>query len=373
MEIIQRRSALHRLRAGLKKNALTLGFMGGSITAGDENSGGMESNWPLFIQNWFVSNFPGLRLKICNAAYGGTGSISGLMRVDKEILQPKCDVVFVEYAVNDYFEDMSAAEELKWEEEGLLRRLLQAGCDVVMVYTYRRQMHKDMAAGRVPLIIRQLDDIAAHYNLNTVWAGRHAMDQLNSGRITWECWLPISGQNLHPDYYGSSIYAEPVLQLLQDEINRKEEGSAPLQRELPAPLEKNCYAMLKEIPFSEINYSAPWCLLRELKIPWYNKVLYTCADGAELSFPFRGRALMVSLNFGKRCGFIEYQIDGGEWKRLNVIRADWVPIKDWCVSVLVEKQLENTDHIFHMRTVFEDEPDCLGSECKILSFMSVIG
>lgn len=370
MEIIRQRRPLDRLIAAMRENRLTIGFMGGSITAGDANSGGMESNWPLFIQNWFLSDYPALRLKICNAASGGTDSLSGLMRMDRDILRYDCDLVFVEYAVNDYYEDPAMAEERFFAEEGLIRKLRKAGCDVVLVYTYRRQMHRDMMSGRVPPIIRQLEELAEHYGLSSVWSGLHALNQLNRGRITFESWLPIAGQTLHPDYYGSMIYAEPVIELLGSELERENKG-APLKAVLPPPLKAKQYENIKSISFSDCDFAAPWCVQRELKIPWFDEVLCTCADGASLRFRFSGRALMISVNFGKRCGYIEYSIDGGAWKRVSIPRADWVPVKDWSTAVLLEKDLPLAEHSVVLRSVFENDDNCLGSECKINSIMYV--
>lgn len=368
MEIINRRGMLQRTKKALRQGRLNIGILGGSITAGDENTGGMESNWPYYIRGWFLSEFPNLRLSVFNAGIGGTGSISGLMRCKKEILDKKCDLVFVEYAVNDAYGD---AEKRQREREGLIRNLLRGGCDVILVYTYCRGMHKTMAEGGVPDVVEQFEELASHYRLNSVWSGKYALDQLNKGRISWEGWLPISGGNIHPDYAGSGIYAEPVIELLRDTLLKRSAKSEKAENGLPQPLNSKNYENIVEIPMDAMQIHAPWCIMGELKFPWYEKYLYTCADGAEISFRFFGRALMAHLNFGKRCGVFYYQIDGGEWKEMAVDRAWWVPDKDWCTPVLIESDLTEGEHEFRMKTVFQDIPDCKGSECKIYTFMCV--
>lgn len=71
MDIINERSALARTRRAIARGSLNVGILGGSITAGDVNTGGMESNWPYYIRGWLLSNFTGLRLTVCNGGIGG--------------------------------------------------------------------------------------------------------------------------------------------------------------------------------------------------------------------------------------------------------------------------------------------------------------
>jgi hypothetical protein len=66
---------LTRSRAAVARGALTVGFLGGSITAPKTGT-----RWPEPFQRWLVDRFPGLRLVIENAALGATGSDLGAFR-----------------------------------------------------------------------------------------------------------------------------------------------------------------------------------------------------------------------------------------------------------------------------------------------------
>lgn len=112
MDIINERSALARTRRAIARGSLNVGILGGSITAGDVNTGGMESNWPYYIRGWLLSNFTGLRLTVCNGGIGGTGTLCGLMRCEKEMIAAGCDIVFLEYAVNDCYGDAELRRDL---------------------------------------------------------------------------------------------------------------------------------------------------------------------------------------------------------------------------------------------------------------------
>ncbi len=65
----------------------------------------------------------------------------------RDIISRNCDIVFVEFAVND---ERTAGKRERNSREGLIRKLLKAGIDVVIVYTYSGVMLEDMLADKVP-------------------------------------------------------------------------------------------------------------------------------------------------------------------------------------------------------------------------------
>ena len=96
MEIFQHRGGLHHTLEAIKAGSLTLGFIGGSIT--DPRP---EWNWPEAVIAWFVERFPGVRIYVENAAIGATGSDLAVFRAQRDLIDHDCDLVFVEFAVND--------------------------------------------------------------------------------------------------------------------------------------------------------------------------------------------------------------------------------------------------------------------------------
>ena len=57
-------------------------------------------------------DFPHSETRLVNAGLGGTGSLSGAFRVQRDLLQAEPDVVIVEFAVNDAWVDGAAYEGL---------------------------------------------------------------------------------------------------------------------------------------------------------------------------------------------------------------------------------------------------------------------
>jgi lysophospholipase L1-like esterase len=357
-KIIQSRGSLACFKKAIQTKKVKMGFIGGSITEAHR-----ESNWPYFINNWFVRTFPEVRYVWENAAIGGTGSLSGVMRAQQDLIDTRCDLVFVEYAVND-----EAGEKTMRTREGLVRKLLEEHRDVVFVYTYSQGMYADMSEGKIPPSIAELELLAEHYSIPSVWMGLYAYNELKAGRMTWDAWLP---DGLHPQYLGSSIYAEILVKYLENELVSSDVSPIPYGKNLPAPCNKNHFQNIYEIPFDSIDLKGPWSQMREVKLPWYRTALVTAADGAKLSLEFEGRVLCAMLNFGKMSGVLKYRIDNGQWQEFVGERCSWVPDKDWCKPVLFTDDLDNGSHHFELKVTHGNREECKGTNCKIFTFMAV--
>lgn len=335
-----------------------MGFVGGSITEAHR-----ESNWPYFVKGWFVKKFPDVRYIWENAAIGGTGSLSAIMRAQRDLIEPECDIVFVEYAVND-----EPGEKTIRTREGLVRKLLEEQRDVVFVYTYYQGMYESMSAGKIPPSIAELELLAKHYDIPSVWMGLYAYNELKAGRMSWDAWLP---DGLHPEYMGSSIYSEPLIKYLEFELNAPDNSQIPYGDKLPAPHNKNNFQNIYDIPFEVIDLNGPWAEMREVMLPWYRTVLATAADGAKLSFKFEGRALCAMLNFGKMSGILKYRFDAGKWQEFVGERYQYVPDKNWCRPVLFADDLGSGKHLFELMVTHGNREECKGTNCKIFTFMAV--
>ncbi len=356
-QIIRRRGGLARFRRALRAGKVVIGFMGGSITEAHR-----EGNWPYFIANWFMRRFPDVELVWENAAIGGTGSLSGAMRARRDLIDRGCDLVFVEYAVND-----GPGEESFRTREGLLRQLLAEERDVVLMHTYCQGMYEEMTAGKVPASIAELEQLAEHYKLSSVWSGLHAMNEQRAGRMSWEAWLP---DGLHPEALGSSVYAEPVIELLESEAASAGGAMIPCGANRPAPLNANHFEHIGVVPWEAVRFEGPWAEMREVILPWYRMAHATAADGAKLTLEFEGRALCAMINFGKMSGVLEYSFDGGEKREFTGCRDWYVPDKHYCYPVLFGDDLGPGKHTFELTVRHGNRAECKGSNCRIFTIMA---
>lgn len=76
-------------------------FTGGSITVGEKVWPDIQKAWAFKTFMWFAKTFPNSQFDYYNEAVSGTNSIVSQYRVGKMLDAVKCDVMFVEYAVND--------------------------------------------------------------------------------------------------------------------------------------------------------------------------------------------------------------------------------------------------------------------------------
>lgn len=353
-EIYKHRNPLVNTINALKKGKLTIGFIGGSIT----DARGYH-NWPEPVTAWFVEKFPDVRIVVENAAIGATGSDLAVFRAKRDLIDRGCDLVFVEFAANDY-----AVERVRRHRsrEGLFRKLLSTGdIDVVAVYTYIQNMYEDMMAGKIPESIADYEVICEHYGIGSVWMSRYAFDEVLKGRMRWEEWLP---DGLHPTERGSLSYASSVIQFLEIELKNWTEPTRKLPP-LPPPLDPLNWERTEFIPFDRIKTVGPWYIRRSVELTWMDLVLETSAPGSKIIFDFEGRGLFIAFNFGKKSAEVRYSMDGGEKITTRFDRLYWVPDSGLFFLRNFGDDLENGIHHFEVETVHGNFDGCQGTRCAI--------
>jgi lysophospholipase L1-like esterase len=345
----------HTLQA-IRNGKLTVGFIGGSIT--DARAGW---NWPEAVTAWFVEQFPNVRICVENAAIGATGSELGVFRAQRDLIDRGCDLVFVEYAVNDQGDP---AEHRARTREGLLRKLLAGeGRDVVLTYTYSQEQYADITSGHVPDTVAQLEELGKHYNIGSVWMGWYAMQEVMRGRMRWEEWLP---DGLHPQSRGSLSYAQSVNAFLAHElVNSPSQTVIPTGAARPAPLNPNHWEGAYCLPFEQVRLSGPWTVQRASKLVWIDQMLVTSAVGARLAFEFEGRALSLGFDFGKQSCEYRYRLDGAEWQMSKRERPWWVTDDGWYRTSTLAEDLAPGRHQFEMEVLHGNAENCTGTNCKL--------
>lgn len=314
LKILRHRQPLQRTRRQLAAGKLTIGFLGGSVSDGRP-----VSNWPEPVVRWFVGRFPKVRIVVENAAIGSTGSDLAVFRAQRDIIDRNCDLVFVEYAVNDYH---VPTERRNRTREGLLRKLLAGGGhDLVLPYIFCQGMYDDMASGRVPASIAEFESLAEHYGIGSVWTGLAAFNMARAGQLPWDAWLP---DGIHPQHYGSQIYANSVIEFLEKELIGGASSRKSTPRALPRPLNASNWEHAIRLRLDTVETEGPWAIHRWPRNEWIDQVLHTSAPGARLRFSARGRCLAIGYDTGKAAADFRYRVDGGPWLAVRVPRPDWV-------------------------------------------------
>ena len=351
--VYRHRGGLPVTRQRLAEGRLTVGFVGGSIT--DPRP---HMNWPDYVVPWLVAEFPRARIVVENAAIGATGSDLAVFRAERDLVGPGCDLVFVEFAVNDFDEP---PERRFRTREGLIRKLLAAGCEVVLAYTFSQPMYDDMIGGRLPPSIADFEVLAEHYGLGSIWMGLHALNEVRAGQLRWEAWLP---DGLHPQHLGSQCYAQSVIGYLEAELARPGRDKRPARRSLPPPHNPRHWQHARVLPLDQVATTGPWALHRWAGCPWIDQVLETAAPGATAALDFHGRGLALGFDFGNQSSEFRWRLDGGAWQDSQRPRFDWCGPEGWCRIFHVTDDLPAGHHRFELEVTHPGEGK-IGTNCRL--------
>ncbi len=355
MENIISRGSLDRLKEAIKNKKATIGYTGGSITDGQD-----PAKWPAIVRGWFCDKFPDVKLTHINSAIGATGSLCGLSIAKSEYIDMGCDLVMIEYAVNDSGVDR---DERQRTREGLIRKFLSEGIDVILVYTMVAPMINEMKNGDLPLSIADMEVLAEHYNISSVFMGNAALELVQKGIISLKAWLPDS---VHPDYLGSSIYGQEVVKFLEKELSEPNDKKQLKGNDMPKPLNDKNWQFTEEIDFDRIKLNGSWAVERELFRPMFPFVLRTYGLGDSIEFEFEGRGLAMIMRYGTSSGTIHYSIDGGEPVCADIEVLSWMLDDAFIRTVKLADDLPYGKHTFKLWVDYWEKDEIFSADCKIL-------
>lgn len=122
-----------RAKAGER---LTVCFFGGSLTWSANASEPNRTGFRGVMADYFVTKYPQAHFTFVDASIGGTGSDLGLFRVERDVLNFKPDLVFLDFSCNDGGENRKILRTCCYEH--LLRQMIGAGVPVVqMFFTFK--------------------------------------------------------------------------------------------------------------------------------------------------------------------------------------------------------------------------------------------
>lgn len=178
---------------------ITIGVIGGSMTAG-ANAEPMSSNcYGARLKNWFENTY-GINVTLVNAGIGSTNSYFGAIRAEEHLLKYTPDLVVAEYAANDQAEDI-----YNHTYEGLLRKLLKAPCrPAVLSVMMCSQAGFSKQSMHLP--------IAQYYQIPVVSFKDEAEKDIIDGNAGWIDYYGTStlpgGDGVHPNNNGHQKVAD---------------------------------------------------------------------------------------------------------------------------------------------------------------------
>lgn len=233
MNVENLRRVLKRAEEG---EALTIGFIGGSITQGCHASA-FENSYVEKVYRWLQQRFPKAQLKRINVAIGATGSLIGVHRVERDLLVHRPDLIFVEFAAND----VPTKQYTKFSYESLIRRILGTLKQVAIIEIFMTLQDGTSAQ-------EEQATLAKYYDIPTINYREEVFNQIKAGAYTWE---DIASDEVHPNDRGHDIIADLIEGLIEYTMTMPVSNSMQVA-DLPVPLYGAPYEQGKLIAFDEL-------------------------------------------------------------------------------------------------------------------------
>lgn len=201
--------------------AVTVGFLGGSITQGSLSST-PKTCYAYLVYRWWQETFPNANITYINAGIGGTGSQFGVARVEEDLLRFHPDFVLAEFAVND-----DNTPHCRETYEGLVRRILKSGAALLLMHNVCYDTGHNAGEMHLP--------VARHYGVPCVSVKPTVYAALQRGELANR---DITPDDLHPNDAGHALVAQLVCHLLQKLHAAPTESDIKV---LPEPMTPNRY------------------------------------------------------------------------------------------------------------------------------------
>lgn len=225
-----------------KGEAITVGFLGGSITQGSLSST-PDTCYAALTAKWWRETFPQSEITYINAGIGGTTSQFGVARVEQDLLCYRPDFVVIEFSVND-------ENTLFFREtyEGLVRKVYGAEFAPAVLLVHNVFYETGTNAQD------QHETIGRYYNIPCVSIKTSVYQAAASGKIARR---DITPDDLHPNDAGHRLLADLLIYFLEkvkgesesmshavDQTSGSGVGSSEKntkQNVLPTPITRNAY------------------------------------------------------------------------------------------------------------------------------------
>lgn len=209
-----------KIQAAQNGADITIAYIGGSITEGLDVKPA-ERYETLSYHEFEDAYCNGGKVTSINAGLSGTPSNLGVLRLQRDVLDHKPDIVFVEFAVND-----SQDFQEKQCFESMIRTILEQDNEPAVVLIFNRTQDGYTCQSVMGLT-------GMYYELPMISVVNAITPELEEGRMTWR---EFSNDGVHPNPNGHRLTADFIAYLLRQAA----EGSwapysVPVTKQFQAP------------------------------------------------------------------------------------------------------------------------------------------
>lgn len=277
------------------RKTVSVAGLGGSITQGAGSTDGINGYLPQLV-GLLGKAYPDTAFQEINAGLGGTGSLTGYLRITRDVLEKSPDLLLIEFIVNDENDADTAIY-----TENIIRcaRRHSPTLPIILFFATDNSLDALYGAGEVPMAVREQMRVAEHYGIPTVNAGPLIREKLASG----EKWERYFSDGCHPSDAGHRLYAELLCQQIRA-------ADCPILT--PEPLTDRLFS--DPAPCTPELSQNDWILRREpLILPLIPSYYYTEKAGAKIACRFTGDTVAAYYSIAKDNNDLRFRIDGGTW------------------------------------------------------------
>ncbi len=340
---------------------LSVGYFGGSITAGAGASDSRVYSWRALTTAWFREQFPDCCIEEIYAAIGGTGSALGMFRAEHDLLCHQPDLVFIEFSVND--SDMPYDETLA-SSEAIVRQIYSKNpfAEIIYVHTIGPGLLESTYAQGKEYVSRAAHSAVMH---------RYGIAQLDLGEILRETvrkdnnnWDDYMNGGPHPSDKGYRVYADAVAKLLQQELACE---SLRQPKQLPPPISLS--------DRSKARFVDAWCIdapgWEKIDKPMrcYEHYLEATQPGAAFTYTFYGKRIGLNMKIYRDSGDLTWSIDGSEEQILRTWNHFCMRLNNLSEGVLLGDELPEGEHTLTLRVADSKAEESEGHAIRFGAFM----
>jgi len=364
---IQLRGNLNNSRYVFENNKVgRVAFLGGSITE-------MEG-WHNLVMQQLKQRFPNTKFEFIEAGIGSTGTTPGAFRMKKDVLMNgKIDLLFVEAAVNDHANGFDSIAQIRGMEGEVRQALLSnPNMDIVMQHFIYDPFIPLLNQGKMPDVILNHEKIAEYYQIPSINQAQEIAERMREGEFDFKQFGGTHPAPLGQKYYAAAIeslfdsmwsVSYPDLQLKPHVIPEK-------------PFNQFSYFNGNLVDPREANikkgwaYESSWKPKEKGNVRAKNQnsgILEALTPGSELTLKFTGTGIGIYCLAGPNAGILEYRVDGGKFKKLDLFtrwsKNLYIP---WVY--MLETELTNKKHKITIRMSAEKNASSKGYACQIYYF-----
>ncbi len=312
-------------------------FLGGSVTT---------LAWREKVMAYLVQRFPDTTFDFINAGLSGTPAELGAFRLEEDVFfRGPVDLLFLEFAVNG-----GSLEAM----EGIVRhaRALSPDIDIVQMHIAANWFLEGLDKGELPGAVIVHEQVAEHYGNCSLHLYKEIYDRLRAGEFTW---AQFSDDSVHPNEFGSTVYADFVDGFLEMMWSRQ--GETPMAYSMPPALTADPWEHGALIAYGKASATHGFKTVKdwttETNINFKGPVTFIASSspGSTVSFSFRGTMVGLYEVAGPDSALVDYRIDGGAWTELDTARDSMYP-SDWyrLNGIVLSTSLSDGAHSITFRT-----------------------